>query len=265
MWIVDSHCHASLVWYEPVESLLWQMDRNGVEQAALIQIRGEVDNAYQSDCVRRFPDRLVSVVVVDTDRADASEELERLVEQGARGLRLWADTRSPGEDPLLLWRKAAELGLPVTCGGKADEFASDAFAEVLQSLPKLTVIVEHLGSVNNPAEEAGSPELRRKVLELARFPNAMIKVHGLGEFAGRAMPVAHPFPFVEPIPSLLDEAYEAFGPRRMMWGSDYPPVSAREGYANALRFTMDRLSSRSQEDRDLIFGGVAASVFGLVR
>jgi L-fuconolactonase len=71
----------------------------------------------------------------------------------------------------------------------------------------------------------------------------------------------HPFPFVEPILPLLELAYEAFGPRRMMWGSDYPPVSGREGYANALRLTMDQFADKSEEDRALIFGGTAASIF----
>ena len=57
-------------------------------------------------------------------------------------------------------------------------------------------------------------------------------------------------------------AYERFGPGRMMWGSDYPPVSAREGYRNALRLALDRFASASEEDRELIFGKVALSVFG---
>jgi L-fuconolactonase len=48
----------------------------------------------------------------------------------------------------------------------------------------------------------------------------------------------------------------------MMWGSDYPPVSAREGYRNALRLTLDQFASKSKEDRELIFGRVALSVFG---
>jgi predicted TIM-barrel fold metal-dependent hydrolase len=29
-----------------------------------------------------------------------------------------------------------------------------------------------------------------------------------------------PFPFVEPVPPFLDWAYDAFGPQRLMWGSD---------------------------------------------
>lgn len=67
------------------------------------------------------------------------------------------------------------------------------------------------------------------MFELARFPNVYIKVHGLGEFCKRRLPVTEPFPFETPIPPLLNMAYEAFGASRMMWGSDYPPVSAREG------------------------------------
>jgi L-fuconolactonase len=75
------------------------------------------------------------------------------------------------------------------------------------------------------------------------------------------MPVAEPFPFETPIPPLLELAYVAFGPDRMMWGSDFPPVSGREGYANALRFTLDQLAARSEADRARIFGGTALAVF----
>ena len=261
MRIVDTHCHAAPGWYEPVESLLFQLDRNGVEHALLVQINGQTNNEYQFECVRRYPDRLSSVVIVDADRPDAPRELERLVARGARGVRLRPLVRSPGDDPLAIWRRASELGIPVTCGGSGPEFASDEFAELIAALPALPIIVEHLGSVNNPNGEGPPYDLRRKVFGLARFPNVSIKIHGLGEFAERAMPVRDPFPFVEPIPPLLEQAYEAFGPSRMMWGSDYPPVSGREGYANALRFPMERFADKSDEERALIFGGTAASLY----
>jgi L-fuconolactonase len=47
----------------------------------------------------------------------------------------------------------------------------------------------------------------------------------------------------------------------MMWGSDYPPVSAREGYGNSLHLPMKQLGSRSEEDRALIFGGTVRRLF----
>ena len=261
MTIVDSHCHVALGWYEPVEVLLHQMDHNDVEHAILIQMMGQFDNDYQAECVRRFPDRLTSVVLVDAARPDALPVLEREAERGAGGLRLRATTRSPGDDPLAIWRAAERLGLAVSCGGSAAEFAADEFARLIEAVPGLTVVVEHLGSVNHPDGEAAPYSLRQRVFALSRFPNVCMKIHGLGEFCRRAMPVTDPFPFERPIPPLLDLAYAAFGPRRLMWGSDYPPVSGREGYRNALRLTMEQYAARSEEDRQQIFGGVARSVF----
>lgn len=263
MVIVDSHCHVSLSWYEPVESLLGQMERNGVEHAVLIQMQGQANNEYQFECVRRFPGRFAPVVIVDTARPDAPQTLERLAGEGASGVRLGPGTRSPGDDPLAIWRAAARLGLPVSCGGTGAEFASDEFAGLVEALPELPIVVEHLGSVSRPDPDDAGSETRRRVFSLARFPNLSIKVPGLGEFCRRALPVVEPFPFERPIPTYLEDAYQAFGPGRMMWGSDYPPVSGREGYRNALRLAMDQFATRSREDRDRIFGGTALSIFPL--
>ena len=60
---------------------------------------------------------------------------------------------------------------------------------------------------------------------------------------------------------LLDRCYEAFGPSRLMWGSDFPPVAGREGYRNALRLTMAQFENRPASERDAIFGGTALAVF----
>lgn len=261
MDIVDSHCHVARGWFEPLEMLLQQMDRTGVAQAVLIQINGQYDNSYQTECVRGHPDRFSSVVIVDTARPDAPAALERLAAQGASGVRLRANTRSPGDDPLAIWRTAAQLGLSVSCGGGTAQFVAPEFADVLQAFPDLPIVVEHLGSGNLPDGSETGPNPRQQIFELARFPNVQIKIHGLGEFAKRAMPVRDPFPFEQPIPPLLDLAVQAFGPNRVMWGSDYPPVSSREGYANALNLTMAAIANQPEAARAEIFGGTAQRVF----
>jgi L-fuconolactonase len=264
MGFVDSHCHASLQWYEPIETLLHEMDRNDVDQAVLIQINGQYDNSYQQECVRRYPERLVSVVLVDFRQPDAPATLERLAEAGASGVRLPPAARSPGDDPLAIWRTAARLRLPVSCGGSNADFAADAFAELLGALPDLPVVIEHLASVGrpDPDNEAARRAQRERAFALARFPNACIKVPGLGEFVGRAMPVpTGEFPFVQPIPDYLEQVYTVFGPSRMMWGSDFPPVATREGYRNALRLCIGQLADKSAPDRALIFGDTARAVF----
>jgi L-fuconolactonase len=263
MKIIDTHCHASRIWYEPLDGLLHQMDQNQVEQAVLIQIFNEYDNAYNFECVRQHPDRLCVVALVDVNRATAGDELERLAEQGAKGVRLRADWRSPGDDPLAIWRAALRMGLLVSCMGTPAEFAASEFAELVQTLPDLPIIIEHLGSGSQPDGESAPYPIRQQVFDLARFPNVSIKVPGLGEFCQRAFPLDSEFPFERANLQLLDRAYAAFGPDRMMWGSDYPPVSNREGYRNALHYPLNYFSTHHAADCPAIFGGTAARVFDL--
>jgi L-fuconolactonase len=256
--LVDSHCHALPHWFEPVEVLLHEMNANGVEKATLVQVRGQFDNRYAIDCVRRFPTRFCALVGVDTDRPDAPETLAHSVAEGAVGVRLDASVRSPGPDPMAIWRKAAELGIPVSAFGSPDEFTSAEFEHVLTELPNLPVIIEHLGRIGR--HEPPPYSRFRKILEQARYPNAYIKVHGLGEICPRPMPFPEPMRFPD-IPPFMQMAYEAFGAGRMMWGSDFPPVAGREGYRNALQWTMAHIPFRSDADRELVFGRTALSLF----
>jgi len=249
MDVVDSHCHAAREWFEPVESLLDQMNRHGVAHAVLIQIRGQSCNDYLFECQQRYADRFSVVVRVDEASPDAPAELERVARQGAAGARLTPVS------PFGIWRQAEHLELAVSCLGRHAQFIAPEFADLVTALPRSTVVLEHLGS----ASEAGGgyPD----VLRLARFANVYMKVPGLGEFCSRRLPVTQPFPFEEPVPPLLEWTLDAFGPNRLMWGSDFPPVCAREGYANALRLTQRQFANCSEAERDLIFGRVARRVF----
>ena len=87
--VVDSHAHATPAWYEPVEALLYQMERHGVRYGHLVQIGGYFDNTYQEQALARHPGRLVHIVQVDWTRPDAVAQLEALVARGnVSGLRL---------------------------------------------------------------------------------------------------------------------------------------------------------------------------------
>jgi L-fuconolactonase len=263
MVLIDTHCHASPHWYEPVESLLAQMDRYGVEKALLVQLNGQYNNAYQAECVAHHPDRLASVVLVDATQADAPHQLARLVEQGAKGVRLGATVRSPGEDSLAIWRKAQELGLPVSCSGTPQHFAADDFAQLVEAVPDLPIVIEHMASLKAAGGQLPDAGLIDRIFSLVRYPNLYMKIHGLGEICTRNLPVTEPFPFDRTGIALLRRAYDAFGAERLMWGSDFPPVSGREGYGNALRLTMAELADLSPEEHALVFGGVAARVYQL--
>ena len=260
--IVDTHAHASPYWFEPVEVLLFQMNSNGVDKTTLVAMNGQTDeryNRYLVECARRFPGRFSPVVLVDTERIDAPEILKRWAREGAGGVRLNVSTRSPGKDPLAVWKACAELGLPVTCHGhKKEDFASDAFRKLIKALPELNFIIEHLGK---PDEAAPYP-IYRKTLRLSKLPNVYIKVGGLGEICRRPFPFRDPFYAVEGVPPFVKMVYEAFGSARMMWGSNYPPSSHLEGYRNTLRHLDGHLDTFcSKEEKQWIFGKTALTLF----
>jgi L-fuconolactonase len=257
MLIVDTHCHASELFFEPVELLLYQMERNEVQHAALIQIRGQYDNRYQEECIRRYPGRFCSVVMVNVQRNDALVALEDWVKRGAVGVRLRVD------DSEAVWRQAAKLGIAVSAQGRAADFASEYFTGLVEELSKMPIVLEHYAGLQHVESGGGSAdEVAARVLGLARYPNVSIKIHGLGEFSERAIPMTADFPFARPVPDLLDRVAAAFGPDKMMWGSDFPPCSMREGYRNALRLPLGVLDSRyGPEGLAKIFGGNALKVF----
>jgi L-fuconolactonase len=268
MVVVDTHCHASPYWFEPVETLLDEMTRNSVDKATLVQFFGVYDNSYLIECMRRFPGRFSVVALVDVQRPDAPEQLAQLKEQGVEGIRFNTGMRSPGRDPLAVWRKAAELGMVASVMGTVEGYAAPEFESLVKELPDLKIVIEHLGGVGayfgpGRADKTVPYETYQTVLELAKYPNTSMKMPGLGEFCARPMPFRQPFPFGE-VPPLIEMAIDAFSPQRLMWGSDFPPVAAREGYRNALQFPVERLQSRSEEDdRELIFGKTAATLWRL--
>jgi L-fuconolactonase len=235
--------------------LLQQMNTYGVENAVLLQVMGQFDNTYLFECVRRFPGRFSPTVIVDTRQPDAPQALEHWARQGAEGIRLHVGVRSPEGDGLAIWRKAAELGLVVSAYGKPEELAADDFRHIIRQLPSLTVSIEHLAWAG---QEHAPYTNFRKTLELARYRNVYMKFCGLGEICQRPMPFPQPMAFAE-IPPVLTMALEAFGARRMMWGSDFPPVASREGYGNALRWTMEQYPS--EDDRAWLFAKTALSLF----
>jgi L-fuconolactonase len=263
--VVDTHCHVSRKWYEPVETLVATMERHGIDHAVLIQMWGEVDNDYEFECVRRYPGLFAPVVRVDVSSPDALDQLARLAELGASGVRLEPSDRSPGQDPIAIWRHAAMLELPVSCSGNADHYLDDHFAALIQELPDLVVVLEHLGVSLvapgcAPLADAGY-ESRSRVFDLARFPNVYVKASPLGEFAKRAVPLPDDTPFELPVPPFLGGALEAFGADRMMWGSDFPRVSANEGYGLGLSLPVAMLAGAGEDAVHKVFGETALTVF----
>ncbi len=252
MVIVDTHCHVGIHKYEPVEVLLFHMAQAEVEQAIFIQYMGNTDNSYLVDCMAAHPGKFAAAMLVAPD--DDGSQIRDWAAQGINGIRLPAAFRGTGSDPLAHWQTAAELGLVVSAPSSPSALLSDEFAEVVQRYPDLQIVIEHLGGIGHGAE-APYTEFTA-MLALAQYPNLTIKLPGFGEFCELPHPFAH-------IPGLVELTLEAFGPRRIMWGSDWPPVSTREGYVNSLQFPLEYLRELSDEEKSWIFGRTAQQIWKL--
>ncbi len=259
--LVDTHVHVALNTLEPVEMVLMQMQYNQVEKALLMQHRASTDNCYLIESMRRFPGRFSVDCRVDVESAHALDDLEHWHHAGAEDLRLKDTDRSPGNDPLAIWRKAQELGMSVNVGaGPASNYASREFLRIVEELPQLKFIFEHLAGMGLKATASrpkSSAAEYSEALKLARYPNTYIKIHGMSEICST------PFPFTG-IPPYIKMAFDAFGPRRMMWGSDWPLVVRDESYRNALRFTMEQMTFCSRDDLDWIFGNTALTIWSFL-
>jgi L-fuconolactonase len=260
--IVDSHCHASDRWYEPLESLVHQMDRNGVDAAVLVQMLGTFDFTYMLDAARKHPGRFAVVAGVRSEREDACGLLAKHAHL-LGGIRLRPSSRSTGNDPLAIWRCAAEHGLAVSCVGPAADVTSAAFRQIADELPDLTIVLEHLAGLARP-DVGDRTRFIEPVLGLAELPNIHVKLPGLGQLAQRAadLDTCSGIPLdLEDVPAILDRLVDRFGAERVMWGSDFPPVASREGYANALAWPRALLAHRPAADLESMFGGVARRIF----
>lgn len=261
MFIYDTHVHCSPDWYEPIESLLYHMDKNDVSRALLVPFHGNYDSSYIFQCMKNHPDRVAVCIQVDREATDAADQIRRLRDAGAVGVRLLPDEPCPGDEPYALWHVANEVGLSVSCYANLSMCADPFFRQTVESLPDLKIVLEHFGGASRTRRY---PQVQMDqlegLLELAKYPNIYIKVPGFGELCARPDPFKVP-PFTE-APAYTKKVYDAFGAKRMMWGSDFPLVPSREGYTNALKYPMNYTPYYTEEDKEWIFGKTALSVWG---
>jgi len=247
--IVDTHVHVGIGQYATVEELLEQLDKCGVERAVLVQYRagfgpiGNTDNTYISECVRKHPGRLAAVGIVDWTKEDAPQRLEYWVKtHGIQGIRIDGSALSPGSDKYAIWRKAAQLGTITSVSGKLD-----GISQIAKKFPNLSIHVEHTGMPNINGE---------RVLTLAEYPNVFVKftVSGLKGISNESYPHRDAQPF-------FGKVYQLFGPKRIMWGSNYPPVLSEEGYEKTLLYLQKEIPYLSADDKEWLMGRTALEMW----
>ena len=261
MLIIDCHVHVGLNWFSPVETVLTEMDMNGVQHALLIQHNGFYDHTYLFECKKRFPGRFEVVVDVDPESPRPEAQLDEYKRMGAVGVRYRPHSRFKTKGPYDMWKRAGELGLVVsgsTPGGP--ENLGPDYKKILDACPDTHVQIEHLAGLLHSKPEPPFTDFKA-ALDCARWPNTSIKLPGVGEILPRPTLLSSGFPFKE-FPVFYEMALEAFGPQRMVWGSDYPPSGGREGYRNCLDGVRCNPVLRKDGALEWILGKSAAKIWG---
>ncbi|WP_338896297.1 amidohydrolase family protein [Streptomyces sp. TG1A-60] len=130
-----------------------------------------------------------------------------------------------------------------------------AAVEAARRLPGLTFVLDHLAK-----PPVASGELRpwaARVQRLAALPNTVCKLSGLVTEADWASwTVADLRPYAE---TVLD----AFGPERLMFGSDWPVCRLAAGYTEVVDAARSLTAGLTPAERREVFGGTAVRAYGL--
>ena len=249
----------------PTEALLAEMERAGVDRAVLVPLSHH--DEYLRDSLERFPGRFAAVGVQRPGQADVEEYRRRRYSTGLQGLRLFAlgepsVTRADGLDSFPLLVELSRSGDKLWFYGGKEQM--ELLELVLAELPELTVVLNHLGfwPTAFSADEHGRPrfdgtytaEGLEVVERLARFPRVFVLCTGMYAFA------AEPCPYddLRPVTSALLEAY---GPARVLLGSDFPWTRSAPGYAETIAAVDVHLAGLGEADRARVRGGNAMELF----
>ncbi len=236
-----------------VEGLSEAMAEAGVNKAVLVQAvsaYGE-DASYAVDSAKADPASFTSVGMIDISRDGALDRVDYWVtERGVRGFRLPIGGLAPGAisgpETAPIWSKAAALGVPVCLmlrPGQVHEVR-----EVLDRVPELTVVLEHLGGLPVEGDDGAAV--------LAPYPTVYLKFSMLNldpEAVGGAESE-----------DALRRLVEIFGAERLMWSSNYPASQDRP-YTAMVDLARERTAFLPEDSRRQLFSETALTVWPELR
>ena len=239
-----------------LETLLTE---NGMGGSIAVQADpSEHETCFLLELAERHPAVLGVVGWVDLLAPDLSERLEHFSRsEHFRGVRHIAQAEADD----FLAREVVARGV-----GKLRDFNLTydilvyprqlaAALSLVEKLPGQPFVVDHMAK---PLIVEGVTEpWAARMRELASHPNVWCKLSGLVTEANWTMwrpEDFHPY---------LDVVFDAFGPERLMFGSDWPVCLLAAEYSQVVELIEDFTRRLSAPERDAVFGGNAASFYGL--
>jgi predicted TIM-barrel fold metal-dependent hydrolase len=238
------------------EDLLSVARPAGVDRIVLIQPGGYgFDNSYMLATIAHSPTVFRGVAKVDWHQSHPDVEMRKLKKHGVRGFRIYPD-REPGPPTFAgegfqkMFQCAAQEQMTLSLLINPDVLP--AIPKQCERFPDTPIAIDHLARIS-----AEGPILEGDVqalLALAKYPHVKIKVSAFYALGARRPPHDDLAPFIHRV-------YDAFGPQRMMWGSDCPYQTLHETYDESIALVRDRLHFLSSEDRVWILRKTAEASF----
>jgi predicted TIM-barrel fold metal-dependent hydrolase len=148
-------------------------------------------------------------------------------------------------------RRIGEAGYPVDLcfDGRQLPIAYD----LVRACPSVRFVLDHCGR----PDIAGGDFVgwRRDMTQLAELPNLSIKLSGLPTYCD---PSSSEIAAIKPY---SDAVLDLFGPRRMIWGGDWPVINVGGGLSRWVDLTSALLSDLSDDERNLIGQLNALSIY----
>jgi L-fuconolactonase len=277
--IVDSHLHfwqlsrGDYLWLTPELSALYRdfapndidatLKACRVESVVVVQAAAtEAETHYLFDLARQHP--LIAGVVGWTD-FEAEDALQRVASLCRAAQGLLKGLRPMVQDiPDERWLLRPELDRTFDAL-VANDLSFDALvapvhlpalAERLGRHPRLNAVLDHAGKPDIAG--GGFEDWAQQIARLASQTGLLCKLSGLLSEAGRSASAADIEPYVAHL-------FASFGPGRIMWGSDWPVLTATADYLHwfdMAKALVERLAAGHQED---VFANNARRFYRLER
>ncbi|MGI5282358.1 amidohydrolase family protein [Nonomuraea polychroma] len=230
----------------------------GVTRTVLVQVLSDLDETREFLDLAAGSDLVAGVVGwIDLTAPDAADTLAALP-AGLVGVRHGVQSEP---DPAWLNRPDVRRGLAaVEAAGLAYDLLTlphqlPAAIDTVRAMPGLTFVLDHL---SKPPIAAGELEpWRTRIKELAAHPNVFCKLSGMvteADWAAWRMSDLRPY---------AEVVLEAFGPDRVMFGSDWPVCLLAAEYAQVAQAADELCAGLSKGERDEVFAGTAGRAYRL--
>ena len=258
---------------EPVEKLLDAMQAQRIRQAVLVQIGGaELEqHAYLLHCLRQHCDRFLGIGLIPENVREPESHMDRLAEEpGIIGFRLFSiggprDPFAPMQveefASYRIWKHAAERDYVIWLYPRAID--AHLVPYLLQEFPQVRVVLNHLGvcpgAGKSCRDEQGRPRIAtpaynpalHTTYRLNRYENVVVKLSGQPAFS------AEEYPYRD-LTRWHRNLCDAYGPGRLMWGTDFPWNLADPGYEKLVAVVRELLPDLPESDHAAIMGGTAS-------